>query len=193
MLVVLVLLYLLCWEPTATASCYWVSVVPGALPRPVFDNVLRWCDRVRHRLVLDDERGSQPGRKFWAPNEHENEIERYLETVLGGGAPENGGAKLSGVEFRQYFTGSKGMDWHRDEGDPDDLECVLVTHDDSDATLELEFRGGVVRSIKPKPNTLVMLRPGGIKHRVTNVTRGTREIIKFRVSKSKNSSSLSRV
>lgn len=85
-------------------------------------------------------------------------------------------------EYRVYYTGSHGMDWHRDQRvltGSDYYECVLTVFNDSDSVFEYKDRWGMTRTIRPTANTLVMLRPEGVKHRVTPVTRGNREILKF--------------
>jgi hypothetical protein len=86
-------------------------------------------------------------------------------------------------EYRMYFTGSSGMAWHRDQRivGGDYLEAVLTLHNTSDS--EFEHKGFVgTRSIKPRVGTLVMVKPEGICHRVTPVTTGSREILKFVLS-----------
>lgn len=87
-------------------------------------------------------------------------------------------------EHRVYYTGSRGMDWHRDQrvlpAGVDYYECVLTLFNDSDSVFEYKDRWGLfTHTIRPTANTLVMLRPEGVKHRVTPVTVGNREILKF--------------
>lgn len=88
-------------------------------------------------------------------------------------------------EYRVYYTGSHGMDWHRDQrvlpAGVGYYECVLTLFNDSDSVFECKDRcGGLfTRTIRPTTNTLVMLRPEGVEHRVTPVTVGNREILKF--------------
>ena len=84
-------------------------------------------------------------------------------------------------EYRLYYTGSHGMDWHRDERvlPSDYFECVLTLFNDSDSVFEYKDRLGLTHTVKPKANTMIMLKPEGVNHRVTPLTRGNREILKF--------------
>lgn len=88
-------------------------------------------------------------------------------------------------EYRVYYTGSHGMDWHRDQrvlpAGVDYYECVLTLFNDSDSVFEYKDRcwGGTRRTIRPTANTLIMVRPESVEHRVTPVTVGNREILKF--------------
>jgi hypothetical protein len=85
------------------------------------------------------------------------------------------------VEHRLYFTGSNGMDWHKDERLLPGIkyyEIVWTLHNDSDSVFQWS-QWGVTRTLRPKAGTLVWVRPEDICHRVTPVTRGSREILKF--------------
>lgn len=85
-------------------------------------------------------------------------------------------------EYRVYYTGSHGMDWHRDERvlpvGIDYYECVLTLFNDSDSVFEYKDYM-FTRTIRPTANTLIMLKPEDVKHRVTPITSGNREILKF--------------
>jgi hypothetical protein len=81
------------------------------------------------------------------------------------------------IEYRRYFEGSKGMDWHSDTQlfqHDKYYEAVLTIDNHSDSLFEYGDK-----SIWVPPNTLVLVRPGGIMHRVTELTKGHRTILKF--------------
>jgi hypothetical protein len=81
------------------------------------------------------------------------------------------------IEYRCYFEGSKGMGWHSDTKlfDHDNYyEAVLTIDNESDSLFEY---GDI--SMWVPPNTLVLVRPEGIAHRVTELTKGYRTILKF--------------
>jgi hypothetical protein len=84
------------------------------------------------------------------------------------------------IEYRKYFTGSKGMPWHKDTSlfDPDCFEIVLTLTNTSDSTFEWS-ENNKINKLEPKPNTLVIVRPNSVEHRVTELTRGNRTILKF--------------
>lgn len=84
------------------------------------------------------------------------------------------------TEYRKYFEGSDGFDWHVDTllDTKKYYECVLTMDDTSDCKFEYKLNKRVV-SIKPKPNTLVMVRPKILPHRVTPLNHGYRTILKF--------------
>ena len=84
------------------------------------------------------------------------------------------------IEYRKYFTGSKGMNWHRDLSmfEPDCFEIVLTLTNNSDSKFEW-MENNKVKSILPKANTLVAVRPESILHRVSPINYGERTILKF--------------
>jgi len=84
------------------------------------------------------------------------------------------------IEFRKYFTGSKGMNWHIDTSlfQPDAFEVVLTLDNSSDSKFEW-MENGMLNSFIPKQNDLVIVRPQSIQHRVTPITVGERSILKF--------------
>ena len=97
------------------------------------------------------------------------------------------------IDYRVYPLGSNGMGWHRDvrvmHGDY--YEAVLTLWNDSDSVFEYIhkeipttqkpdsiFTKKAVRRLLTNPNTLVMVKPEGVMHRVTPVRRGSRVILK---------------
>jgi hypothetical protein len=86
------------------------------------------------------------------------------------------------VEYRLYYTGSTGMDWHRDQRllvNTDYLEGVLTLHNDSDSVFEYMQGPLVKKHIVPREGTLVLIKPEDLLHRVTPVRKGSREILKM--------------
>lgn len=83
------------------------------------------------------------------------------------------------IEYRKYFTGSKGMQWHRDTSlfNPDCFEIVLTIENTSDSKFLYNFID--TKELTPSPNTLVIVRPNTVFHKVTEVTKGYRTILKF--------------
>lgn len=90
------------------------------------------------------------------------------------------------VEYRLYYTGSTGMDWHRDERlallDTEYLEGVLTIHNDSDSVFEYMHGPFIKKRIVPREGTLVLIKPEDLLHRVTPVRKGSREILKMVLS-----------
>lgn len=84
------------------------------------------------------------------------------------------------IEHRKYFTGSCGMPWHLDLSlfKPDGFEIVLTLTNTSDSRFEWH-QENTIKSISPKENTLVIVRPETVKHQVTPVNYGERTILKF--------------
>ena len=86
------------------------------------------------------------------------------------------------VEYRLYYTGSTGMNWHRDQRlsiDAEYLEGVLTLHNDSDSVFEYMQGSLVKKHIVPREGTLVLVKPEDLLHRVTPVRKGSREILKM--------------
>lgn len=84
------------------------------------------------------------------------------------------------IDYRVYPKGSNGLDWHRDTRVMDGryYEGVLTLWNDTDSLFEYKLNS-VVRQLRTEPNTLVLVKPEGIMHRVTPVRRGgSRAILK---------------
>ena len=84
------------------------------------------------------------------------------------------------IEYRIYPTGSSGMRWHEDTSlfSPDCLEVVLTLSNTSDSKFEWkEYRNK--KSVMPTGNTLAIVKPSSVVHKVTPVNKGTRSILKF--------------
>lgn len=89
------------------------------------------------------------------------------------------------VEFRLYYTGSVGMDWHRDERlavNTDYIEGVLTLRNDSDSVFEYMLGPFIKKRVVPHEGTLVLIKPDDLLHRVTPVHKGSREILKMVLS-----------
>lgn len=122
----------------------------------------------------------QPGRQsiVLSPDDFQP-LYAYLDTLVPGYRVSRVHAP---VEHRLYFTGSSGMDWHKDqrlEIAQEYLEGVLTVHNDSDSVFEYLAWGLFPRRVVPHKGTLVLLRPNDVTHRVTPVRRGSREILKI--------------
>ena len=86
------------------------------------------------------------------------------------------------AEYRVYPTGSTGMDWHSDQkvlAGRCYYEAILTVDNDSDSLFQYKNFLGQTVSVSCPPGRLVLVRPNGPTHRVTPVTVGSREIIKF--------------
>jgi hypothetical protein len=85
------------------------------------------------------------------------------------------------IEYRKYFTGSEGMGWHLDTSlfDPDAFEIVLTLTNTSDSKFKWKENLFYEKSISPKPNTLAVVRPRSVLHKVSKVNYGERTILKF--------------
>ena len=84
------------------------------------------------------------------------------------------------IEYRKYFTGSKGMNWHIDTSlfQPDAFEAVLTLTNNSDSRFEW-LENNELKILNPKPNDLVIVRPQSVQHMVSPVNIGERTILKF--------------
>ena len=106
----------------------------------------------------------------------------YVSRVFSGlrglpGTPTN----YTPVEYRYYGVGGM-MDWHRDTQlyDVPQYEMVYTVDNTSDSETQwIDESRGELRSLRTEPNSLVIVRAGGVLHRVTPVGRGGRSIIKF--------------
>ncbi len=102
--------------------------------------------------------------------------------------------RLFHFEFRSHHIGDF-MDWHRDyeetgtntiQKDPTFyFEGVFVVENTSDSKTEFqvekEDQSIEIVSVHTKPNDCILLCKNGIKHRVTTLTTGYRNTIKFRL------------
>lgn len=83
-----------------------------------------------------------------------------------------------GIEYRKYTQGGF-MGWHTDDihFDPVQLELVYTVDNDSDSTFVWSDAG--LHAYGPAPNSVILVKAGGVKHQVTKVTKGTRSILKL--------------
>lgn len=128
--------------------------------------------------LVSDARFGQPGRTSFRldPSDFKTEYE-LLDKIVG---PEFKVSRRIPVEYRMYPTGSSGMDWHSDQRVLTNVsyyEAILTLANDSDSFFQYRKHGRV--SVSCPPGRLVLVRPNGPSHRVTPVTRGSREILKF--------------
>lgn len=84
------------------------------------------------------------------------------------------------VEYRIYPKGSKGMRWHQDTSlfSPNALEGVITIQNESPSEF-LWMENGTKKGLSPKPNTLALVKPASVLHKVTGTDEGFRTIIKF--------------
>ena len=85
------------------------------------------------------------------------------------------------MELRVYRVGA-GMDWHVDDCLFEPLpqcEVVLVLENTSDSFTEFIDADGVLHSEWTPPNSALLVRAGGAKHRVQPLKRGERTIVKL--------------
>ena len=78
-----------------------------------------------------------------------------------------------------YPTGSNGMRWHMDTSmfTPNCFEVVLTLENTSDSKFLYDML--FTKEIIPKPNTIAIVKPVSVLHKVTPVTVGYRTILKF--------------
>lgn len=84
------------------------------------------------------------------------------------------------IEYRKYFIGSH-MDWHRDTQilqDQLQYECVITIMNTADSNTLIEHEKGI-KQLQTAPNSILIVRANGVKHKVTKLTKGTRTIIKL--------------
>lgn len=134
---------------------------------------------LRGRLV-SDARFGQPGRTSFKmdPAEFDKEYAR-LDTIVG---PEFKVSRKVPIEYRMYPTGSSGMDWHSDQKILEEgnyYEAILTLSNSSDSVFQYKNFFGLQKTVSCPPGRLVLVRPNGPSHRVTPVTKGSREILKF--------------
>ena len=91
------------------------------------------------------------------------------------------------IEYRLYPEKSTGMGWHKDTSlfNPDCLEVVMTTENNSDMKF-LWNENGMIKSINPKPNTIVIVRPNSVLHSVSPANIGTRKILKYIIQRKKS-------
>lgn len=140
----------------------------------------RWLHDIRvesNRTFETDAHLGQPGRRS-TPLDPEKypHVYRSLDALFSGFQV----SREIPVEHRLYFTGSNGMDWHRDERllPGKYYEIVWTLHNDSDSVFQWS-QWGFTRTVRPVTGTVMWVRPEEISHRVTPVTHGSREILKF--------------
>ena len=84
------------------------------------------------------------------------------------------------IEYRVYERGN-GMKWHRDTllHKPAQYEVVYTVWNTSDSKTEYIDHWGITHSVHTEPNSIMLVRAGGYKHRVLPVEKGKRYILKI--------------
>tara|TARA_A100001015_G_C14966667_1_gene703251 strand:+ start:1145 stop:1687 length:543 start_codon:yes stop_codon:yes gene_type:complete len=84
------------------------------------------------------------------------------------------------IEYRIYPKKSSGMRFHTDLSmfSPDCLELVLTLNNNSDSMFQW-FESNKIKEIRPKENTLCIVKPNSVIHGVTSTGNGKRSILKF--------------
>tara|TARA_X000001036_G_scaffold436347_1_gene479312 strand:+ start:1419 stop:2126 length:708 start_codon:yes stop_codon:yes gene_type:complete len=160
----------------------------GAFSPKTIDDLKREYNQNKSKLKTEWSFGGAVGRKNYVPPPSTSELQRVLthhefvnriakEIAL----PEGKILKLSKTlppEYRVYEKGSK-MHWHRDSilSYPPQYEVVITLFNDSDSIFKWR-KNGEVSSFSTDANTVTVVRAGGVKHAVTEVTQGQRIIIK---------------
>ena len=85
------------------------------------------------------------------------------------------------IEHRIYPINSKGMEWHIDTlmYDIPQYEAVFTIRNNSRSYTEWEDNNGKIHRKWTKPNSILIVRAKGYKHRVTPPKTGEREILKL--------------
>lgn len=88
--------------------------------------------------------------------------------------------------MRVYGKPGSGMDWHTDDVlyAPPQIEAVLTIDNDSDCVTMWEEKsadGSSTRmeGVETEPNSILLVRAGGVRHKVTPLKKGQRVILKF--------------
>jgi len=114
------------------------------------------------------------------------EFMRYMSFIFE--TPLIHGAEHIPIEYRKYPVGSRGMAWHRDTCLVGcQYECVYTLTNTSDSQTQYKDLFGRVHSVRTEPNSLIVVRAGGVEHAVTPVTVGERTILKFACLKASSS------
>ena len=84
------------------------------------------------------------------------------------------------IELRMYRVGSS-MEWHVDDLLYEEPQCemVLVLDNTSDSVTEFVDASGELHSEWTPPNSALLVRAGGARHRVQPLKRGERTILKM--------------
>lgn len=83
------------------------------------------------------------------------------------------------VEMRTYGVGGT-MDWHSDTilYAPAQWECVLTLDNDTDSATDIVTYRDELYTIETKPGSILLVRAGGLYHRVKPSSHGERVIVK---------------
>lgn len=107
---------------------------------------------------------------------YNNKLKGYINNLCG----KNPVKPSFPIEYRIYPQGSSGMNWHKDTPlyHGEYYEAVLTLENQSDSKFNYKYNNQI-KTIKTKPNTLVLVKPNTIQHEVTPINQGYRTILKF--------------
>jgi len=149
--------------------CY----IPDILPREVFERLRGECTRLKPRFQSED--GSfAVGRKGIALDST-NEIAKIMADTISKKVNDVTSSRSFladfPIELRSYSPGSR-MDWHVDDvlyAKPQ-CEAILTVEQSSDSKTEWVDINGEVTSVRTLPNSLLLIKAGCVRHRVTPLT-----------------------
>lgn len=108
----------------------------------------------------------------------EGSLARFVQTVVG---PDYSLSTNVPVEVRAYEKIGAGMEWHIDDVlyDPPQVEVVWTLENTSDCRTSWKPRANTsIEIVETEPNSVILLRAGGVPHAVSSLKHGKRTIIK---------------
>ena len=83
--------------------------------------------------------------------------------------------------MRIYEKNGAGMEWHSDDilYDPPQVEVVLTLENNSDCCTMWKAANQSIQSVQTTPNSGLVLKSGGVEHKVSPLRSGRRVILKL--------------
>lgn len=85
------------------------------------------------------------------------------------------------MELRIYEKVGAGMEWHIDDilYNPSQIEVAITLENNSDCCTLWRPHNGEIQSVQTAPNSGLLLKAGGVEHKVSSLRVGRRVILKL--------------
>ena len=161
-----------------------IVIIHPFYPNNYFRKIMKYCIDIDNKLVKDSRVNSRKTYmcdsqkdQFIYKQIFSNYFYKQIKKTLNINSCK---PSVFPIEYRKYDTGSQGMNWHQDKPifkDPY-YECVLTLTNDSDSNFEFMI-DDTIHTVQPKPNSLILVKPNTVYHKVTPLQIGERRTLKF--------------
>ena len=154
-----------------------IIYIPNFLNHQDFTQMIK-LDKDKNNFIYEQFRYTKPLHDrfvydIFYSTHYINKLRNYLTTdIFASDFP---------IEHRFYHKESPGMRWHTDTllYEKPQYEAIYTINNQSGSMTQWQGEDGEMNELWTEPNSLLVVKAGGYKHRVTPMVSGEREILKL--------------